>query len=78
MPKTGRLLIKKIAKSRGLKAKDIAERCGVSHTTVKMWYIHKYRPSIDHLIQLSELLDCTIDDLFEEAETENKKASDKS
>jgi len=66
MPKTGRLLIKKNAKSRGLKAKDIAEHCGVSHTTVKMWYVHTHRPSLDHLIVLSELFSCTIDELFEE------------
>lgn len=73
MPKTGRLLIKKMAKSRGLKAKDIAEHCDVSLTTVKMWYIHTRRPSIEHLILLSELFGCTIDDLFEE-DNANKKA----
>lgn len=68
MPKTGRLLIKKMAKARGLKAKDIAAHCNVSLTTVKMWYIHTRRPSIDHLIQLAELFHCSIDELFEDSE----------
>ena len=69
MPKTGRLLIKKRAKARKLKAQDLADHCGVSLTTVKMWYNHTRRPSVDHLIQLSELLSCTIDDLFEDTES---------
>lgn len=68
MPKTGRLLIKAKAKSRNLKAKDIARHCDVSLTTVKMWYIHTRRPSVDHLIKLSELFHCSIDELFEETE----------
>lgn len=67
MPKTGRLLLKPLAQAKGLKAKDIARHCDVSLTTVKMWYVHTRRPSISHLIQLSELLDCTIDELFEDS-----------
>ena len=68
MPKTGRLLIKARAKAQGLKAQDLADHCRVSLTTVKMWYNHTRRPSIDHLLLLSELLSCTIDDLFEETD----------
>jgi transcriptional regulator with XRE-family HTH domain len=68
MPKTGRLRIKERAKACRLKAKEIAAYCDVSLTTVKMWYNHTRRPSIDHLIQLSELFDCSIDDLFEDSD----------
>ena len=72
MPKTGRLLLKPLAKAKGLKAKDLARHCDVSLTTVKMWYVHTRRPSLDHLILLSELLDCTIDDLFEESDDKDE------
>ncbi|MCI4647572.1 helix-turn-helix transcriptional regulator [Phaeodactylibacter sp.] len=61
-------MLKAKAKARGLKAQDLAYHCGVSLTTVKMWYNHTRRPSVDHLIQLSELLSCRIDDLFEETD----------
>lgn len=66
MPKTGNLRIKALAKSKRLKAKDVAAHCEVSLTTVKMWYINTRRPNVDHLIRLSELFGCTIDDLFED------------
>ena len=72
MGKTGKLRIKQIAKAKGLKAKDIAEHCKVSMSTVKKWYTNLREPRLIHLVKIAELFGVTIDELFyEESEDHN-------
>ena len=49
----------------GLKQNEIAKRLGVSGQTILNWENGIYEPKINHLIQLADLFNVTIDYLVE-------------
>ncbi len=60
---TGKL-IRNVCKKRGVSVEDIADHMNVSRQTVYAWFSSKKVPTIDHLIELSDLLDTSVDELL--------------
>lgn len=50
----------------GMEQKQLANKLGVSPSTVCMWEADKRFPKPDKLPELARILGCTIDDLFRE------------
>ena len=44
--------------------KELADRLGVSRSTLAMWETGKSYPRVEVLIKLSEIFGCTIDELI--------------
>ena len=49
---------------------DLAARCGVGATTVTMWETGKRMPTVLMIKKISQILNCTVDDLLADLETE--------
>lgn len=58
--------LKQLRIKAGLCQSDLAKTLGISRTTVSMWEIGAGFPRADKLPELAKILDCSIDDLFEE------------
>lgn len=48
----------------GLTQEEVAAHFGLDHSTVVGWEAGKWMPKTKRLVQLANLLDCTIDDLL--------------
>jgi DNA-binding XRE family transcriptional regulator len=48
---------------KNISAVELAKMVGVSKPTIHAWEVGKYKPSIDSLIKLSKILNCSIDHL---------------
>ena len=59
------LAIKKYRTKKGWKQSELAEKCGVAHSTIGMWEIGERKPDIFKLKKIANLLDCTTDELLE-------------
>ena len=57
-------LIKKTCFDHGISVDFIVEKMNVSRQTVYSWFSSKKMPSIDHIIELADLLDVTVDELL--------------
>lgn len=57
--------LKTLRESMRLTQDAVAERLGITRTTVSMWESGDTMPRADKLPQLAKLYDCTIDDLFQ-------------
>lgn len=57
--------IKDIRVSKKMTQQNIADELNVERTTVAMWENGSALPRADKLPQLAKILDCTIDELFE-------------
>lgn len=58
--------IKYIRESKNMTQKQLAERIGISRTTVSMWETGATLPRGATLIKLSRILGCSLDDLVKE------------
>ncbi len=56
--------IKKACDRCNITTSYIVERMNVSRQTVYSWFSSKKLPSIDHLIELSDILDVPVDELL--------------
>ena len=56
--------IKTMCQKKGVTIIDIVKRMNVSRQTVYSWFSSKKIPSIDHLIELSDILSVTVDELM--------------
>ncbi len=56
--------IRKLCAERRVSVDRIAEHMNVSRQTVYAWFSSKKMPTIDHLIELSDLLGVTVDELL--------------
>lgn len=61
------LLVKEIAKAKGISLKDIAEKIGISNGALSQNIAG--RASIDRLKEIADILDVTVKDLFPEEES---------
>ena len=57
-------LIKKMCEKKGIAVNFIVDTLNVSQQAVYAWYSAKKLPSLDHLVELADLLDVTTDDLI--------------
>ncbi len=60
---TGRK-IKGICKEQGVSVEDIACMLGVSIQTIYCWFSAKKMPTLDHLIELADILEKPVDELL--------------
>ena len=56
--------IKDICREQGVSVEDIAFMLGVSTQTIYSWFSAKKMPTVDHLIELADVLDVTVDELL--------------
>ncbi len=56
--------IKDICREQGVSVDDIAFMLGVSTQTIYSWFSAKKMPTVDHLIELADVLDVTVDELL--------------
>ncbi len=56
--------IKRTCSDHGITVDCIVEKMNVSRQTVYSWFSSKKMPSIDHIIELADLLDVTVDELL--------------
>lgn len=57
--------VKKLRKSKGLSQSELADKLGVSRTTVTMWESGGQNPRAETVVQLANALGCSIDELFD-------------
>lgn len=57
-------------KAAGMTQQDLAARLFVHQTAVAGWENGRAQPSIDKLLKLSEIFNCTVDELLRDAGTE--------
>ncbi len=56
--------IQKIRQRMGLRQEDLAQKINVDRTTVTKWETGIASPRASMLLQLADLLNCTVDDLL--------------
>ena len=56
--------VKELRKSNGLSQKELANKLGVSRTTVTMWEAGGQCPRPETIVRLADALSCSIDELF--------------
>jgi len=56
--------IKILLFERDLRQKKVAERIGVTETTLSLWTNNKTQPSAGSLMKLMSILDCTPEDIY--------------
>ena len=59
--------IKSLRLKRGISQEVLAEKLSVNQTAISQWEIGKSNPSSDRLPKLAEVLNCSIDELFEDS-----------
>jgi len=57
------MTIKKHRESSNMTQTQLALKLGVTRTTVTMWEMGINYPTVENLIKLSEIFNCTIDEL---------------
>ena len=63
--------VKKLREKRGYTQEYLASKMGISNTTVSMWESGKSKPGIDRLVLLSEILQCSLEEILEESKKAN-------
>lgn len=58
--------LKEFRESKKLTQSDIAEKLDISRTSISMWETGESLPRADKLLQLAEILGCTVDELLKE------------
>lgn len=53
-------------KRKGFSQKDLAGEMNVTESAISLWESDRRKPKLDRAIELAKILDCTIDELFEE------------
>tara|TARA_Y100000310_G_C20205950_1_gene589093 strand:+ start:77 stop:265 length:189 start_codon:yes stop_codon:yes gene_type:complete len=56
--------IKVLIVSKGYKQRWVAEKVGVTNTTLSLWATNKAQPNASSLIKLMSVLDCTPEDIY--------------
>lgn len=56
--------VKELRKSRGFSQSELANKLGVSRTTVTMWESSGQCPRLETAVRVASVLGCTIDDLL--------------
>jgi|HigsolmetaAR201D_1030396.scaffolds.fasta_scaffold09573_8 putative transcriptional regulator len=58
--------------ARGFKRKYIAEKLGVTQKQLSNWCTNRNYPTVPKLFKLAEILNCTVDELYEREKDEDK------
>ena len=65
--------IKELLARKGLKANWVASKIGCHHTLVSNWVAGRRTPNLERAIQLANLLDCAVEDLYPELNKDNEE-----
>ena len=57
--------LRELRERRGLTQKDLADKLSLSNKTISKWENERSIPDVFTLLKLAELLDCALDDFFE-------------
>ena len=57
--------IRRMREEKGIKKRELARKTGTYPDAIRAWEVGRSCPSAYYLYQLSKVLGCTIDDLFE-------------
>ena len=57
--------LRELREKRGLTQKDLADKLSLSDKTISKWENERSIPDVFTLLKLAELLDCALDDFFE-------------
>ena len=60
----GFMILKDLRKERGMTQAEVALKVGVKQNTISLWENGENFPSMRYLFKLSELFNCTIDELL--------------
>lgn len=60
-----RLLIEELILESGLKKRYIAKQLKVNENTLTNWMKNRSLPRLDQAVQLADILNCKVDDLYE-------------
>lgn len=58
------MILKDLRKERGMTQAEVALKVGVKQNTISLWENGENFPSMRYLFKLSELFNCTIDELL--------------
>ena len=58
------MTLRQLRERKGLTQKDLAQSVGVDQSAVSLWEKGKTMPRADVAIKLTQLLDCTLDDIY--------------
>lgn len=67
-----KMCLNELIKERGLTKTHIAKQLGVDKNTLSNWVAGRSFPRLDQSVELAELLNCNVDDLYT-IEEDNKK-----
>ena len=56
--------LKELREKRGVTQSEVARALNISRTTVSMWETDNALPRADKLVQLAQILGCTVDELL--------------
>ena len=56
--------IKEMRDRMGMSQRDLAARLGLSPGAVALWELGRTNPTMENLLALADVLDCTLDELF--------------
>lgn len=59
--------LQRLRREAEMKQEDVARKCGVDRATISKWESGEFSPRADKLVALARCLNCTVDDLFQEA-----------
>lgn len=68
--------LKRIRTDRGYTQRDVAEFLKISPQSISKWENGEATPSVEFLPKLAQMLECSIDDFFKEAEISSSKKID--
>lgn len=58
------MTLRQLREKKGLTQKDLANSLGVDQSAVSLWKKGKTMPRADVAIRITQLLDCTLDDIY--------------
>lgn len=56
--------IKEIRVRTGLLQRDVAQKLNIDRSTVAKWEAGEANPSVNNLVKLAEIFDCTVDEIL--------------
>lgn len=67
--------LKQLRERKGMTQKELAKSLGVDQSAVSLWEKGKTSPRADVAIRITQLLDCTLDDIYRTKQLPDMTAS---
>lgn len=63
-------MLRDIRITRNITQSELAEKLNVTQSVISEWESGKYMPNTKRALELAEILDCTVEELFEKTDKE--------